>query len=109
MRWGGVGRRRHRQLFQEEGHVCAKSSERSIHCSIHCVCGVGGAGRGWRGVRWRCICNRRCGRLIGLAAVVVIVVISAMAIVAAAIIVGTKRKLFYGSVYGTLSTVSCWM
>jgi len=38
----GVGRRRHRQLLQEEGHVCAKLSE----CLIHCIFVVGGLGEG---------------------------------------------------------------
>jgi len=37
------------------------------------------------------------------------VAVIAVAIVAAAIIVGMKRKLFYGCGYGAISTVLGWM
>jgi len=37
------------------------------------------------------------------------VVVVAVAIVAAAIIVGVKRKLFYGCGYGAISTMPCRM
>ncbi len=105
MQWeGGVWHCRHWQL-QEGEKACLEFSK----CSIDCVFGVGGAGRGWWGFGWGCICNRHCGRLVGLAAVIVMVVISTVAIVAVEIIVGTKRKLFYGCGYGVISTVSCWM
>jgi len=47
--------------------------------------------------------------LVGLAAVIVMVAIVVVAMLAAAIIVGVKRKFFYGCGYGTVSTVACWM
>ncbi len=37
------------------------------------------------------------------------VAVVAVAVLAAAIIVGVKRKLFYGCGYGTMSTVACWI
>jgi len=105
VRWeGGVWRHRHRQL-QEGDKPCLELCQ----CASDCVVWVGGAGRWWLRFGWGCSCNRCCCRSVGLVAVMVMVVISTLAIVVAAIIVGTKRKLFYGCGYSRISTVLCWM
>jgi len=97
----GVCRRRHWQL-QEGEKACLEFSK----CTIDCIFGVGGAGRGWQRFGWG-VCNHRCCWSVGLVAVIVMVAIIAVVIIAAAIIMGTKRKLFYGCGYSAISTVSC--